>query len=273
MMDAKELANLLVDARKKGGAFAKYPTDVPKSLDYSYQVQDEAIKLYGDKIIGWKIGRLAPDLHEIHKTERLTGPIFECNFQKLMDVNQVGLFKGGFAAVEAEYVFEIAHDADPSKTNYTQEEAAQLINSIYAGIEMAGSPIFDINSYGPTVVASDFGNNFGLILGDRLADIESADQLSAQECNKYNAQSFVDGKIVGEGGLFSMPNGPLAAIAWLAGHLAMRNMPLKKGQLISSGASTGIHDINIGQSAQVVFGILDKNICTFNILTKEFKPI
>lgn len=70
-----------------------------------------------------------------------------------------------------------------------------------------------------------------------------------------------------------MPNGPLAAVAWLAGHLAKRNMPLKKGQLISSGASTGIHDINIGQSAGVAFGILDINICKFNILTKEFKPI
>lgn len=273
MMDAKELAKILVKARKTGGAFAKYPTDIPKSLDYSYQVQDEAIKLYGDKIIGWKIGRLVPELHDIHGTERLTGPIFECNFQKIATTNEVNLFNGGFAAVEAEYVFEVAKDAEPSKTKYSQEEAAQLISAIYAGIEMAGSPIFDINSYGPTVVASDFGNNFGLILGNKLADIESADQLSAQECNKYNAQSYVDGALVGEGGLFSMPNGPLAAIAWLAGHLAARNMPLKKGQLISSGASTGIHDVNIGQSAQVTFGLGGINICKFNILTKEFKPI
>lgn len=272
-MDTKELAKLLVDARKTGDSFAKYPTDIPKSLDYSYQVQDEAIKLYGDKIIGWKIGRLAPDLHGIHGTERLTGPIFECNFQKIAKTNEVNLFNGGFAAVEAEYVFEIAKNADPSKTQYSHEEAAQLINAIYAGIEMAGSPIFDINSYGPTVVASDFGNNFGLILGNKLADIESADQLSTQECNKYNAQAFIDGELVGEGGLFSMPNGPLAAIAWLAGHLAMRNLPLKKGQLISSGASTGIHDINIGQNAQVAFGVLDINVCKFNILTKESKPI
>lgn len=272
-MDAKELAKILVEARKAGGAFAKFPTDIPKSLDYSYQVQDEAVKLYGDKIIGWKIGRLAPDLHDVHGTERLTGPIFECNFQKIANTNEVNLFNGGFAAVEAEYVFEIAKDADPSKTQYSQEEAADLISAIYAGIEMAGSPIFDINSYGPTVVASDFGNNFGLILGEKLGDIENADQLSVQECKKYNAQSFVDGLLVGEGGLFSMPNGPLAAIAWLAGHLAARNMPLKKGQLISSGASTGIHDVNIGQGAEVRFAMEDKNICIFNIVTREFKPI
>ena len=271
-MDAKELAKILVEARKNGAAFAKYPTDIPKSLDYSYQVQDEAIKLYGDKIIGWKIGRLAPDLHDVHGTERLTGPIFECNFQKIAKTNEVNLFVGGFAAVEAEYVFEIANDADPSKIQYSQEEAAQLINAIYAGIEMAGSPIFDINSYGPTVVASDFGNNFGLILGAKLGDIENADQLSVQECKKYNAQSFIDGELVGEGGLFSMPHGPLAAIAWLAGHLAERKMPLKKGQLISSGASTGIHDINIGQTSVVKFGIDDENQCVFNILTAKFAP-
>lgn len=266
MMDAKELAKILVEARKTGNAFAKYPTDIPKSLDYSYQVQDEAIKLYGDKIIGWKIGRLAPDLHGVHGTERLAGPIFECNFQKIAKSNEVNLFNGGFAAVEAEYVFEIENDADPSKTLYSQEEASQLINAIYAGVEMAGSPIFDINSYGPTVVASDFGNNFGLILGEKLFDIESLNQLSANECQKYNAQSFINGELVGQGGLFSMPNGPLAAIAWLAGHLAERKMPLKKGQLISSGASTGIHEIKSDQSAKVVFKSNFHKGCEFNLI-------
>ena len=33
------------------------------------------------------------------------------------------------------------------------------------GVEMAGSPLATINELGPTVVAADFGNNNGLILG------------------------------------------------------------------------------------------------------------
>jgi 2-keto-4-pentenoate hydratase len=268
-MDAKTLAKTLVDARKSGASFAKYPTEVPKSLDFSYQVQDEAIKLYGDKIIGWKIGRLAPDLHDLHGTERLTGPIFECNFQNIAQSNEVKLFDGGFAAVEAEYVFEIVQDAPNDKFEYSEQDALGLIKSVYAGIEMAGSPIFDINAYGPTVVASDFGNNFGLILGAQICEITNANQLSPQECQNHKAQALINGEIVGEGGLFSMPNGPLAAIAWLAGHLAKRGHSLKKGQFISSGASTGIHQIEIGQKSQVIFESQKDFECVFNIEAKK----
>ena len=60
-------------------------------------------------------------------------------------------------------------------------------------------------------------------------------------------------EVVGEGGLYTMPGGPLKAIGWLAGHLAARGRPLTRGQLITSGATTGIHDILAGQAASVRF--------------------
>ncbi len=70
---------------------------------------------------------------------------------------------------------------------------------------------------------------------------------------RFTARTEIDGKVVGEGGLFTMPGGPLKAVAWLAGHLASRGRPLTRGQLISSGATTGIHDIDPGQSSVVTF--------------------
>jgi len=122
---------------------------------------------------------------------------------------------------------------------------------------MAGSPLPTINSLGPTVTASDFGNNFGLILGDKLAGFDSdvtTDALSPEVLKAFTTRTEIDGKPAGEGGLFSIPGGPLKAIAWLAGHLAGRGRPLRKGQLISSGATTGIHQVSDGQSAIVTFG-------------------
>ena len=44
------------------------------------------------------------------------------------------------------------------------------ISSCWSGIEVASSPIPDINALGPTVIAADFGNNNGLLLGPELAD-------------------------------------------------------------------------------------------------------
>ena len=274
-----EIAEILVQERMNAGSFNEYPAQIPASLDVSYQIQDAAIALWNSDIIGWKIGRLAPDLHEVHNSERLAGPIFRNALKhSKSEAVEIPIYENGFAAVEAEFVFEIAYDADINKTDYTDDSAADLISCVYGGVEMAGSPIKDINSYGPCVVASDFGNNFGLILGGKLADINSAADLSPDNCRKYTAATNFGKQTMGVGGLFSMPGGPLKAIAWLAGHLAKRGLPLKKGQLISSGASTGIHDIGINKSAKIIFGVDAKNIVSIDINTRpllvgdEFLP-
>ena len=39
---------------------------------------------------------------------------------------------------------------------------------MFIGIEIASSPLVNINDYGPAVVASDFGNNAGLLLGAEI---------------------------------------------------------------------------------------------------------
>lgn len=258
-MTFDDIANRFVTARRSATALEGYPGEIPSKLEDSYAIQERAIKLWDRPVIGWKIGRLAPEKQAEHGTERLAGPIFAPTF-KDYDGTAVTLpvFTGGFAAVEAEFVFRIAHDSDPSKTEYSEEEALRLIDGVFAGIEMAGSPLATINKLGPTVVASDFGNNFGLILSERLAEFDSdstVDHLGPDAVKTYKARTEIDGQVVGEGGLFTMPGGPLKAIAWLAGHLARRGRPLTKGQLISSGATTGIHDIAAGQTSRVIFSV------------------
>ena len=256
MSDINAIAEAFVAARRAGRALPGYPGDVPARLEQSYAVQERAIQLWGHPVVGWKIGRLHPDRQAEHATERLAGPIFAPTVKPYAGPVTVPVFDGGFAAVEAEYVFRIDHDADPAKTDYSEDEALRLIDAVFAGIEMAGSPLKTINTLGPTVVASDFGNNFGLILSERLAEFDSdatTSTLSPDAVKAFTARTKIDGAVVGEGGLFAMPNGPLKAIAWLAGHLASRGRPLTKGQYISSGASTGIHEIGPGQSATVTF--------------------
>ena len=256
-MSIDDIAQRFVTARRAATALDGYPGDIPQRLEESYAIQDRAIALWDQPIVGWKIGRLAPDKQPLHGTERLAGPIFAPTFKHYMGQPlTLPVFTGGFAAVEAEFVFRIDHDADPDKTEYSEEEALRLIDAVFAGVEMAGSPLATINALGPTVVASDFGNNFGLILGEKLAEFDSdatVHSLGEDAVKAFTARTEIDGVVVGDAGLFAMPNGPLKAIAWLAGHLAGRGRPLTRGQLISSGATTGIHDITPGQSSRVRF--------------------
>ena len=256
-MTTEMIARDFVQARRQAMALADYPGGIPASLAQSYAIQDHAITLWDAPMAGWKIARLAPDKQAAHGTERLSGPVFAATVKSHVHTPVVmPVFTGGFAAVEAEFVFRIDHDADPAKTRYSEEEALRLVDAMFAGVEMAGSPLATINSLGPTVTASDFGNNFGLIVGDKLAGFDSdvtIDALSPEAVQAYATQTVIDGHIVGTGGLFSLPGGPLAAIAWLAGHLAERGRPLRQGQLISSGATTGVHRVQAGQAAVATF--------------------
>lgn len=255
-MPYKSIAERFVTARRSATALPDYPGDIPAAMADSYAIQDAALDLWHQELIGWKIARLHPDFQGPLGTERMAGPIFKPAFTDYTGPVTFPVFTGGFGAIEAEYVLRIDHDADPEKTDYSEEEALRLCDALFAGIELAGSPLPTINSLGPTVTASDFGNNFGLVLGPRLLELDSDSTphtLGEEALKAFLSASEIDGEIVGTGGLFIMPGGPLKALAWLAGHLAKRRRPLKRGMLISTGQTTGVHSITAGQSAVIRF--------------------
>jgi 2-keto-4-pentenoate hydratase len=74
-------------------------------------------------------------------------------------------------------------------------------------------------------------------------------------------ETIINGVSVGKGTAASIPGSPLAALAFLLGHVAARGRPLKKGMLVTTGASTGIHDVVAGDAATVSFGALGQVEC------------
>jgi 2-keto-4-pentenoate hydratase len=246
---ARDIAGTFVAARREARALRDFPGEPPRNLDVSYQVQDEAIALWPDEVAGWKIGRVQP--HQVAElgAERLAGPIFRHLVWPARAGDEVAIpvYENGFAAVEAEYVFRIAKDAPASKTAWTAEEAAEYIDAMYVGVETAGSPLATINDLGATVVVSDFGNNHGLILGPEVPNWR------AKLDKGLTCETFIEDKSVGSGGASAASDGPLDALAFLLGHLAQRGKPLRAGQLVSTGAVTGVHDIRIGQRSRVSF--------------------
>ena len=242
------IANRFVSARLDARALSGFPGQIPSTMTYAYDVQEKALEQWPAKPAGWKVGRIADDIAATLGDNRLSGPIFE-SMIKSADAAPltVPVFVGGFAAVEAEFIYRIGRDADPKTSAYDTDAALDLAEGLYFGIEMAGSPLSTINDLGPTVVASDFGNNHGLIIGGPVEGWRDRPDAS------LTCETFVDGKSVGRGDASGVLGGPAGALAWLAGHLARRGRPLSKGQWVSTGAVTGIHRIGAGQTAEVVF--------------------
>ncbi len=248
-MPPSEIARRFVCARLNARALAEYPGPLPASLDEAYARQDAAIELWPDRVVGWKVGKIPPGWTDIVGEDRLVGPIFAAHVQTQAAGESLGIavIDGGFAAVEAEYIFVLGRSTPRDKVDWTPEEAADCVGELRIGIEFAGSPLATINHLGPAVVVSDFGNNAGLLLGPVIADWRS------QALESLRCETFVGGRLVGRGGAASISGGPLTALAFALNRCARRGRALVVGDVVSTGASTGIHDIRIGEQARVEF--------------------
>ena len=255
--DPESVARQFVEARRAARALAAFPGPLPLDMAQGYLAQDAAIVLWPDEIAGWKVGKIPLELQASLGAERVMGPVFRRNLWRADPDRPTALpaIPGGFAAVEAEYIYRIGRDAPADKLTWTPQEALDLVEELLVGVEFAGSPLASINVLGPRVVAADFGNNAGEILGRAVSRWRERPDLIPP------CQAYVDGKLVGEGSPDSIPGGPPASLAFLLAACAARGLPLKRGQIVTTGAASGIHDIEAGQTARITFGDLEEIRC------------
>ena len=248
MTEAATIAGRFLFARRTAAGLADYPGDVPASLDQAYQVQDAAIAAWGRRVIGWKVGRINAPLDERFGADRLAGPIFaSTTIGPDGEVPEMPVFAEGFAAGEAEFLLRIARTPPQGQTEFTLDEAAELIDAVHVGIEIASSPLGSINRIGPVAVISDFGNNNGLVVGPEVADWRSSG------FEQWLVTTRIDGTIAGTGRASAFPDGAIGSARFLFELMARRGIALQPGQWISSGAAAGVHDAAAGQVVEACF--------------------
>jgi len=241
------VAETFVRARLAARAVPTYPGEAPEEMARSYAIQDAAIALYPDRVAGWKVGGVPPAQQSALGVHRLAGAIFAGNVWTVGEApTPLPAIEGGFAAVEAEFIARIGVDADPAKTDWTIEEAADQIDAVFIGVELAGSPLSAINDLGSAVVASDFGNNGGLVIGPELTNWR-------ERLDAIQVETVIDGVSVGKGGSLSLAGGALESVRFLLEHCARWGRPLTAGMLVSTGAVTGVHRIYADSQAACVF--------------------
>jgi 2-keto-4-pentenoate hydratase len=246
--DAAAIADRFLTARRAAAGLAAYPGDMPSSLDEAYEIQDAAIAAWNRPVVGWKVGRVPPPLVRQFGTDRLAGPVFVSRVAE-SDGGEVAMpvFDEGFAAAEAEFLLRIGRAPDPTQMRFTMEQAAELIDAVHVGIEVASSPLRAINDLGPVAVVSDFGNNNGLVVGAAVPGWRTSG------FEQWSVMTLIDGAEVGTGSAAAFPDGALGSVRFLFELMARRGIRLGPGQWISSGAVTGVHDAHPGQSVEAQF--------------------
>ena len=252
--DVAGIARRFVQARSSASTLNEYPGAVPDDLAAAYRCQELAIQRWPDRVAGWKVARIPAAFRSQYPEERLIGPAFQNNVRAATPGQPVEcpVFEGGFAAVEAELVIRIAKDSPGDKTQWTLEEGALYVGSLHIGVEVASSPLATLNDLGPGAVISDFGNNWGVIVGPEVEGWRAIEEISVQ--------TFIEDAFVGRGAA-SVQQGALGALAFTLSKCAQRGRKLHAGDVISTGMITGVHDIRVGQLSRHVFEGYGEVLC------------
>lgn len=252
--EARRIAKAFVEARRAGQALAHYPGTIPSTLDAAYQVQDFAIDCDGRQVGGWKVGRINPPQDGV---DRLAGPIFADSIFEANGASvEMPIFAHGFGAAEAEFLLRFGKAPPAGKRRFTEGEAADLIDAVHVGIEIASSPLPTINELGPTVTISDYGNNNGLVIGGAIPDWREAD------INAWPVELLINGEVIGAAKAETMLDGPVGAVRFLLELMAERGIAIEPGQWVSSGAVTGVHPVKAGDAVIARFGEGFETHCT-----------
>jgi 2-keto-4-pentenoate hydratase len=258
---ANSIAAEFVRARLTAASLAEYPGTVPASLAEAYACQDVAIGCWPDRICGWKVARIPRSWQAQFHEERLVGPIFRRNFHtsdadhssSAGESTACQIFQDGFAAIEVEIGIVMGRAPPADKTQWTVAEAAELVERICIGAEIASSPLATLNDLGPGAVISDFGNNWGAIAGASIPDWRTRPR-------QIQCGAFINERSVGQAAV-NFPDDALAAFAFALGKAARRGRPLRAGAYISTGMITGVHPLRVGDRARLTFEDCGEIIC------------
>ena len=118
------VAATFVGARRAARSIPDFPGALPADMAAGYAIQEAAIGLWPDAVVGWKVGRIPTELQAELGADRVLGPVFSKNVWRAGEApTPVFAISGGFAAVEAEYIYRMGQDATPGKTDWTPAAA------------------------------------------------------------------------------------------------------------------------------------------------------
>jgi 2-keto-4-pentenoate hydratase len=206
----------------------------PRDLAQAYAVQDAFNALKAAQcgpIAGYKIALTSPQMRamvglhapiagRLHARQVVRGParVVAADYGRLL--------------VEFEIGFRLAVDLPARATEYSRDEVARAVAEAMPALELADDRGADYATLASRALelTADNAWNEGAVLGAPVADWRSLD-LAALEGTAY-----VNGVVVGRGRGADAMGHPLAALQWMANHLAGRGAALRRGEVVICGS-------------------------------------
>lgn len=218
---ASEAAHLLLEARRTGTTLAHLPQHLrPSSQADAHRIQDAIIAQLG-MVGGWKIfagDDAAPFLSPLPTTM-----IFQQGHIAARGPLPIVL-------VELEIALNLGRDLPARSGPYDATSVRDAVASFHPLIELITFSWTDREQVDRLTQLSDLQNSAGFVLGDALADWETLDTANAKSTLIFDG---VEQATASAGADMATI---LRTLALLANHALARGMPLRCGQVVTTGA-------------------------------------
>ncbi|WP_050477517.1 2-keto-4-pentenoate hydratase [Herbaspirillum rhizosphaerae] len=221
-MDANTIAQLLLNARAEG---KRATVDPVLDQAQAYAVQDALLRELGP-VAAWKVGAKGP------RQEPICAPL------PARGVLSSGVRLSGaypLRGMEVELAFRLGRDFDVGDRLPEQAEIIDALEAMLPAIEVVESRLADYPHSSKLTQLADLQSHGALVVGAAMPLSAAVTDLLRTE-----ARLSFDGVEVARtvGG---NPAGDVwPVLAWLARHCSLRGMPLRKGQIITTGSCTGM---------------------------------
>jgi 2-keto-4-pentenoate hydratase len=230
---------LLTDARRSRKPAVIAGVTLQKEEE-AYRVQDAVFaELWpGARPAAWKAGgpsdKVEPTAAPIPREQVLRSPASVAGASMQM------------IGVEAEVAFRLAKDLPPRSRPYSERSVAAAVGEALVVIELCDTRLANWKKTPGVWKLADFQNNGALVVGSGTRDWQKIDFLQQE------VEFRIGARVAKAKGAHSFGN-PFRLLPWLVRHAAKRGLGLHAGDVITTGAWTGLEIAKLGDEVTAKF--------------------
>jgi len=228
------IAQLFIDAHARGRQFEAGPDPAPATAQDAYRVQDLVFAALhpGQRAGAWKVGGPRPDI------EPTAAPIPSARLYASparvagQDFHMIG--------VEAEIAFRLGRDLPPRAAPYSEEDVAAAVSEALVTIELCDTRLSNWKAAPALWRLADFQLDAALVVGGGIQNWRAID------FTRQVAELWIDGALIKKATGTHPYGNPIRLLPWLATHGMGRGGGLRAGNIITTGAWTGMQFVSPG---------------------------
>lgn len=256
MQDAsssQQAADLIYDHWRRGAVLDALPEALtPRTRADGYAIQARLEARSKKPLFGWKIAATSRDgQRHIGVDGPLAGRILAEQVWPAGSEQPFGVNR--MAVAEPEFAFRFGRDLAPREEAYTQEEVLRAVDSLHTALEIPDSRFADFARMGGPNLIADNACAHCFVLGDACPPVWRELDLAA-----HKVRGMVADKVTREGRGSNVLGDPRIALTWIANELSGLGIPLKAGQIVTTGTCLVPLPIAPGDAVEADYGTLGR---------------